>query len=122
MIIHIVQPGDSLSIIATRFNVSVREIIEDNWVGMGSEMLIVPGQILFIRGEDHKHTQGNVESTDPFSMLYPYIKRQVFYVVQRGDTLAAIARRFDTTVEAIVEANNLAGAGELIFPGQILRI
>lgn len=55
-------------------------------------------------------------------MLYPYIKRQVFYVVQRGDTLAAIARRFDTTVEAIVEANNLAGAGELIFPGQILRI
>lgn len=61
MIIYIVQPGDFLSIIATRFNVSVREIIEDNWVGMGSEMLIVPGQILFIRREDHKHTHGNVE-------------------------------------------------------------
>lgn len=30
------------------------------------------------------------------------------YVVESGDTLSAIAQRFDTTVEAIVEANDIA--------------
>ncbi len=43
------------------------------------------------------------------------------YVVQPGDTLYDIARRFDTTVEAIVAANNLADPG-LIRVGQKLII
>lgn len=119
MIIYIVQPGDTLSMIATRFNVSIQDIIENNWVG--TEMLIVPGQILFIP-RDCPHMYGNADPMDPFSMLHPYVRQQVLYVVQRGDTFSAIARRFDTTVEAIVEANNLAGPNELIFPGQVLRI
>ncbi len=45
------------------------------------------------------------------------------YVVVSGDTLSDIARRFDTTVEAIVEANNIANPDvievgqELVIPG-----
>ncbi|MDD4569625.1 MAG: LysM peptidoglycan-binding domain-containing protein [Tepidanaerobacteraceae bacterium] len=42
--------------------------------------------------------------------------------MQRGDTLAAIARRFDSTVEAIVEANRLEGPNAVIYPGQIVRV
>jgi len=30
------------------------------------------------------------------------------YTVQRGDTLGAIARRFNTTVQAIAQLNNIA--------------
>ncbi|HLB26368.1 MAG TPA: polysaccharide deacetylase family protein [Dehalococcoidia bacterium] len=45
----------------------------------------------------------------------------VRYVVQAGDTLTAIADRFGTTVEAIVEANGLADPDEIVV-GQILFI
>jgi len=119
MIIYIVQPGDTLSIIANRFNVTIQDIIENNWVG--TDMMIVPGQILFIPRDCH-HMYGTTDSADPLSMLQPYIRQQVLYVVQRGDTLAAIARRFDSTVEAIAEANRFEGPNVPIYPGQILRI
>jgi LysM repeat protein len=43
------------------------------------------------------------------------------YVVESGDTLAAIADRFDTTVRAIVRANDLADP-DVIDVGQELTI
>jgi LysM repeat protein len=46
---------------------------------------------------------------------------QTTYVVQRGDTLASIARRFNTTVNAIAQANGIANPN-LIFAGQVLII
>jgi LysM repeat protein len=43
------------------------------------------------------------------------------YVVQRGDTLAAIARRFNSTVALLVQLNNIRNPN-LIYVGQRLRI
>lgn len=43
------------------------------------------------------------------------------YVVRSGDTLSAIANRFDTTVEALVEANDIADP-DAIDIGQELTI
>ena len=43
------------------------------------------------------------------------------YTVQRGDTLAAIARRYGTTVQAIAQANNIVNPN-LIYPNQVLVI
>lgn len=43
------------------------------------------------------------------------------YVVQPGDTLWKIARAFNTTIQAIVEANEIANP-DLIFAGQVLLI
>jgi len=45
----------------------------------------------------------------------------VTYTVQRGDTLSSIARRFNTTVDAIVKANNIADPSK-IRVGQVLVI
>jgi LysM repeat protein len=45
----------------------------------------------------------------------------VTYEVQPGDTLSEIAQRFDTTAEAMAEANDIEDP-DLIFPGDILRI
>lgn len=45
----------------------------------------------------------------------------VFYFVQRGETLYAIARRYQTTVHAIVLANRLDDPNAL-YPGQALII
>ena len=43
------------------------------------------------------------------------------YVVKKGDTVYKIAKRFGTTMEAIILANNLHNP-DLIYPGQILLI
>lgn len=46
---------------------------------------------------------------------------QVNYVVKKGDTLSAIARKNKTTVNALVKLNNIKNPN-LIFAGQVLRI
>lgn len=43
------------------------------------------------------------------------------YVVQPGDTLSSIARNYNTTVAAIVSANNISNPN-LIYAGQVLTI
>lgn len=45
----------------------------------------------------------------------------ITYTVQRGDTLSEIASRYGTTVQEIVDINNIANPN-LIYPGQTLRI
>ena len=45
----------------------------------------------------------------------------VYYVVQRGDTLYKIARRYNTSVEEIAELNNLSNP-DLIYAGQRLLV
>ena len=47
--------------------------------------------------------------------------KTVFYTVQNGDTLSAIANRYGTTVQELVDINQLTNPN-LIYPGQILRI
>jgi LysM repeat protein len=42
------------------------------------------------------------------------------YVVESGDTLSAIAQRFDTTVEAIVDANDLDNPDFLSIGDELL--
>lgn len=43
------------------------------------------------------------------------------YVVKKGDTVYKISKRFGTTMQAIILANNLRNP-DLIFPGQVLFI
>lgn len=45
----------------------------------------------------------------------------VVYVVQPGDTVYSIARRYGVTPQSIIESNNLANP-DLIYPGQKLQI
>lgn len=43
------------------------------------------------------------------------------YTVQRGDTLTAIAKKYGTTVEALVASNGIKNKN-LIYTGQVLTI
>lgn len=57
----------------------------------------------------------------PESENKPETERTTQYVVKRGDTLTKIAIEFDTTVERLVEENNISNPN-LIFPGEVLNI
>jgi LysM repeat protein len=99
---YIVQPGDTLYRIATRFGVSVSALAAAN--GLANPSLIYVGQVLVIPG-----ATGGEPPAGPSQ-----------YVVQRGDTLWRIAQRFGTTVQALQRANGLSGTR--IYPGQILTL
>lgn len=59
----------------------------------------------------------DITETDGCIPLHPAI---TLYFVKHGDTLWNIAKRFCTTVESIMDINNLDS--DLIYPGQRLRI
>ncbi|MBC7344804.1 MAG: LysM peptidoglycan-binding domain-containing protein [Clostridia bacterium] len=48
VVLYIVQPGDTLSRIATRFRVDLRRILADNPHVRRTPDLIYPGQIIYI--------------------------------------------------------------------------
>ena len=107
-IIHVVRPGENLFRIALRYGTTVDAIVAAN--RLTNRRLIHVGQRLVIpRGTSSSPTAGRPT------------RSAGAYVVQRGDTLSAIALRYGVTVWAIVEANGLSNAN-LIYVGQRLVI
>lgn len=43
------------------------------------------------------------------------------YIIEKGDTLTSIAKKYNTTVENLVKLNNIANP-DLIYTGQLLRV
>lgn len=95
---YIVKGGDSLYSIADRYKVTVETIKEAN--GLSSNLLSI-GQILKI---PTKNIETNYKE----------------YEVKPGDSLYSIAKLFNTTVDAIMENNNLQTT--ILSVGQILKI
>ena len=104
--IHIVQWGESLSLIATRYGVTASAIAQAN--GIANPNLIYAGQSLTIPG---------ASSPSPA----PSSGATTTYVVRSGDTLSGIAYRFGTTVNAIVSLSGIVNPN-LIYVGQTLKI
>ena len=94
---YVVRAGDSLWLIAQRFQTTVDAIKQLN--GLTSNLLNV-GQVLKI----------------PSSQSSPYIE----YTVRSGDTLWLLSRRYDTTVDAIKQLNGLSS--DMLSIGQVLKI
>lgn len=66
-------------------------------------------------------TPAATETEAPTKTRTEQRKTTTTYKVSSGDTLSAIARRFDTTVEAIVKANKLDDPDRIVV-GQELKI
>lgn len=108
---HRIKPGESLSNIAERYKVPVRQIMQEN--NIKSAHRIRAGHVIKIPG---RNSQGiavlRPNSTDP--------KECLTYTVRQGDTLWAIANRFKTSTHILISANQLSGSTLRI--GQKLRI
>lgn len=89
-----VRRGDSVYLIARRYNVPMKSIIERN--GLQPPYILYPGQVL---------------------MLEP----PRLYTVRRGDSLYAISRQYGVDMRALAQKNGLAPP-YTIFPGQQLAL
>jgi lysozyme len=101
---YTVQPGDTLYSIARRYGTTARAIANAN--GIANINYIRVGQHLYIPGYGGG-TSWPVDST--------------YYTVKSGDSLSVLARRFNTTVQAIARANGISNTSH-IYVGQKLII
>jgi LysM repeat protein len=116
---YVVQRGDTLGLIASRFRVTVAALMTAN--GIANPNLIYVGQRLVIPGASGATPPPAANTPPPATQAPPPSGGQTTYVVQRGDTLALIASRFRVTVAAIAAANGILNPN-LIFVGQRLII
>ena len=104
---YTVQEGDTLTGVASRFGISLESLVAAN------PHLLTRGMTLQVPAAAAEETGGESSAGTPPS--------ETRYTVRPGDTLAGIAARHHTTVEAIVAANHLANP-DVIHVGQELVI
>lgn len=98
---YIVKSGDTLSAIAKKYNTTYQKIAQDN--NIENPNLIYPNQKLKI------YTNVSQETNE------------IIYIVKNGDTLSAIAKKYNTTYQKIAKDNNISNSN-LIYPNQKLVI
>jgi murein DD-endopeptidase MepM/ murein hydrolase activator NlpD len=101
-IIHAVQRGETLFAIAQQYGTTVDAITHANGISDPREIYV--GQQLAIPGE----REAGVQETEP-------------YVVQAGDTLTSIARRFQTTWQTLVHVNGMLSPNT-VYAGQVIQV
>src|SRR4051794_34947212 len=99
MAIHVVRYGESLWSISNHYNIPIPTIVRDN--GIIDIHSIVPGLALYLP---------NVQSS--------FYRN---YQIRVGDTLWSLARRFRTSIEQIIQANQGIESKRLII-GQLIII
>ena len=116
--IYVVEEGDTLYSLALEFELEVLVLVEANQerleldpenpiIRVGDELLIPPAGT-------------KLATATPLPEGLPQ-GTKIEYMVQSGDTMAVIADEFNSTVESILEENELEDPNE-IFVGQILVI
>ena len=100
-----VRPGDTLSGIASRHQLTLSELTSINRIS--SSTLIYPGQVL------------RVAKVIPSSQ--PPVGAPDTYEVATGDSLDSVAEKFGITLGALREYNDLARAS-IIYVGQVLNL
>lgn len=105
----VIEAGDTLTAIAKRVNVPLSELIRLN--ALADPNRIFAGQTLLI---------GTEPDVAPAPAAPAVVAAQV-HVVQRGENLTRIARRYGVGIDAIVAANGIADPGR-IYAGQQLTI
>lgn len=85
------------------------------------------GQHLHFEIHQGRWNINKTNAVDPLIFLQEQSEKQdkppleLTYIVKTGDTLSAIASRYQTTVDHLIELNQIKNKN-LIYPGQILRL
>lgn len=100
-ITYVIQPGDTLSEIASRYGTTVSALTQLN--GISNPDKIYAGNT--IKVPESSSGSGNAQ----------------YYTIRSGDTLSGIAQKFGTTVSALAKLNNISDPDQ-IYAGSSIRI
>ena len=118
---HRVQRGQTLSLIAARYRVSLQDLVDLNL--LRSKHRIRIGQILRLPQPD-KDLQSIVSAANEAEADSEISLPQTadgFYKVRRGDSIAIIARRYSLTEQELLALNKVRNKHR-IYVGQKLRV
>lgn len=113
---HKVKRGESLGLIANKYDVSVAEVkkwnkIKGNTINAGANLKIIKNErvVTVVKKEikPEKVITTIEEETQVASNENEQNNSEDFYVVQKGDNLFTIAKKFDVSLEELKEWNNL---------------
>ncbi len=93
---HVVRRGETLSLIASRYNVSISDIRQ--WNNLRSYNLRAGQRIKIYSESSEKLLTSSRKSS-----------YKDYYIVQRGETLSDISRKFKVSISELMELNNLKG-------------
>jgi spore germination protein len=96
MVIHVVQPGETVQSIAKYYGISENNLVQDN--GLSSPYNLVVGQSLVI------------------------VKPDIVYIVKEGDTLEHIANNYNTSLIQLLANNPYLSDREYLYPGDTIAI
>lgn len=101
---HTVSPGENLAQIAARYGLTVSDLIDAN--DLSNPDVLAIGQLISIPGgQDSSTGQGQTIVGS--------------HLVAAGETLASIARRYGTTVEAIAQVNGITNPSQIFIGTQL---
>ena len=104
MFLYTVKKGDTLYSIAKKYNTSVSAILDLNYL-TSSNLSI--GQV--IRIPENYTPEGEIT-----------LPQYTNYIVQKGDTLYSISKKFQISVDVLVKDNALTST--VLYPGEVLKI
>lgn len=105
---YTIKPGDTVGAIASRHGLRTADVLA--WNGLSWRSVIYPGQKLRLSAPAAQPSKPAAGSPAAAT-----------HVVVRGDTVYGIAKRYKTSVAAIIAANGLKSSA-VIYPGQKLKV
>ncbi|MCU0496460.1 MAG: LysM peptidoglycan-binding domain-containing protein [Anaerolineae bacterium] len=123
-LLHTVTYGDTVADIAVLYNSTVEAIISAN--GLGEDALIFVGQGLIIPVRIPPPATSTPTHTPQVIVVTATpdqsgVDASGFYVVQPGDNLSTIARRFNTTMTTLAQLNGIVNYNRILV-GQRLQL
>ena len=112
---HTVAKNDTVWDLSQKYGVSIQAIEALNNIDQNTH-LIVTGQTLKVPAKADANT--NTAKTDSANKN----EQTSEVTVKSGDSLWAIAQRYNTTVQKLRELNGLAADATLIHPGKVLKV
>tara|TARA_Y100000589_G_scaffold29326_1_gene24436 strand:- start:6014 stop:7501 length:1488 start_codon:yes stop_codon:yes gene_type:complete len=114
-IIHRVRNGESVGLIAQRYNVRVSDIRE--WNDLSSKKYIHPGQKLVI------FAKKNPSATNGYTITEEQTYNgYLYYTIRRGDTLWDIAKKYKGVSASDIMKLNHMSARKILKPGMKIKI
>ena len=118
-IYHTISKGEGLYGIARKYGTTVEKI--QQWNNIPSPDKITAGQKLKIRNSKAASSEPAKPATTAQPAPAPATGNTIYHTIQKGESLGKIAEKYHTTVQKVMEWNNISNPDKIV-EGQKLKI